>query len=64
VLAAYRSIDKYNDGAITILNLGSFLRSTGHFAGELELYQIIRRIDASGDLLISLNEFSDFLSNP
>lgn len=33
-MPAYRSIDKYNDGYITIFNLGSFLRSCGHHATE------------------------------
>ncbi len=47
--AAYRSIDKYNDGRISTLNLGTFLRSTGHYATERELLTIIRRIDTDGD---------------
>ncbi len=47
--AAYRSVDKYNDGRISTLNLGSFLRSTGHYATERELLTIIRRIDTDGD---------------
>ena len=65
-LAAYRAVDKYNDGRITTHNLGSFLRSTGHYATERELLQIIRRIDTDGDAKIQYAEFSDFIrsANP
>ena len=48
-IAAYRSIDRYNDGVISVNNLGAFLRTCGHFATELELHQIVRRIDSNGD---------------
>lgn len=36
-LAAYRTVDKYNDGSINTLNLSSFLRACGHYANEHEL---------------------------
>jgi hypothetical protein len=36
-LAAYRSVDKYNDGRIVSHNLGSFLRACGNYATEKEL---------------------------
>lgn len=64
--ASYRSVDKYNDGRISTLNLGSFLRSCGHYATERELLTIIRRIDTDGDASLSYAEFSEFLrsSNP
>ena len=64
--ASYRSVDKYNDGRISTLNLGSFLRSCGHYATERELLTIIRRIDTDGDAALSYAEFSEFLrsSNP
>ena len=58
VLAAYRSVDKYNDGRIDTHNLGSFLRSCGHYAAERELLAIIRRMDADGDSRLSYAEFS------
>lgn len=48
-LAAYRSVDRYNDGRINTFNLGSFLRSVGHYASETELLAIVRRIDTDGD---------------
>ena len=60
-LAAYRSIDKYNDGRIDTHNLGSFLRSCGHYASERELLAIIRRMDTDGDARLSYAEFSDFV---
>ena len=60
-LAAYRSIDKYNDGRIDSFNLGSFLRSCGHYASEHELLQIIRRIDTDGDGRLNYAEFSNFI---
>lgn len=60
-LAAYRSIDKYNDGRINTHNLGSFLRSTGHYATERELLQIVRRMDTDGDANLAYAEFADFI---
>ena len=65
-LAAYRSVDKYNDGRIDTFNLGSFLRSCGHYATERELLSIVRRIDTDGDARLSYSEYSEFLrsSNP
>jgi hypothetical protein len=35
--AAFRSIDRHNDGLITNINLGSFLRAHGTYAIESEL---------------------------
>ena len=62
-LAAYRAIDKYNDGAITINNLGGFLRSCGYSASQQDLIQIIRRIDTNGDGILSYFEFADFIKS-
>ena len=65
-LAAFRAVDKYNDGRINSMNLGSFLRSQGHFASEGELLSIIRRIDTDGDAMLDYPEFTEFLrsTNP
>ncbi len=65
-LAAYRSIDRYNDGRINTFNLGTFLRSVGHYASETELLAIVRRIDTDGDAQLSYSEFAEFVrsSNP
>ena len=60
-LAAYRSVDKYNDGRIDTYNLGSFLRSAAHYATERELLAIVRRIDTDGDARLSYSEFADFV---
>jgi len=61
LLASYRSVDKYNDGRVDSFNLGSFLRSAGHYASEHELLQIIRRIDTDGDGRLNYAEFSNFI---
>ena len=65
-LAAYRSIDRYNDGRINTFNLGTFLRSCGHYASETELLAIVRRIDTDGDAQLSYTEFADYIrsTNP
>lgn len=65
-LAAYRSIDRYNDGRINTFNLGTFLRSCGHYASETELLAIVRRVDTDGDAQLSYSEFSEFVrsTNP
>ena len=36
-LSAYRAVDKFNDGQITIHNLASFLRSQGYYPQQKEL---------------------------
>ena len=33
-MAAFRSVDKFNSGVITTVNLGAFMRELGHFASE------------------------------
>jgi Ca2+-binding EF-hand superfamily protein len=65
-LAAYRSVDRYNDGRINTFNLGSFLRTCGHYASETELLAIVRRIDTDGDAQLSYSEFAEFIrsTNP
>ena len=59
--AAFRSIDRPAYGRIDTINLGTFLRSQGHYAGEMELTAIVRRIDSNGDATISDSEFATFL---
>lgn len=60
-VAAFRSVDRYNSGLITTVNLGAFLRDQGHWASEGELLAIVRRIDTDGDASIDLREWSEFL---
>ena len=65
-LAAYRSIDRYNDGRINTFNLGAWLRNCGYFASEIELLAIVRRMDTNGDAQLDYTEFSEFIrsTNP
>ena len=59
--AAFRSVDRYNSGRIDTVNTGSFLRQNGHYASEMELLAIIRRIDTDGDACIVYSEFAEFV---
>ena len=59
--AAFRAIDRYNEGAINTYNLNVFLKNNGHYASERELLAIIRRIDTDGDAKLNYTEFSDFI---
>ena len=59
--AAYRTIDRYNEGNINTFNLGAFLKNNGYYATEKELLCIIRRMDTDGDAKLSYLEFADFL---
>lgn len=59
--AAFRSVDRYNSGRIDQVNVGSFLRQNGHYASEMELLAIIRRIDTDGDAILLYSEWADFL---
>lgn len=59
--AAFRSVDRFNSGRIDQVNVGSFLRQNGHFASEMELLAIVRRIDTDGDAILLYSEWADFL---
>lgn len=59
--AAFRSVDRYNSGRIDQVNTGSFLRQNGHYASEMELLAIVRRIDTDGDAILLYSEWADFL---
>lgn len=59
--AAFRAIDKYNEGTVNTYNLSVFLKSNGHYATEKELLCIIRRIDTDGDAKLNYAEFSEFI---
>ena len=63
IFAAYKSIDKFNEGFINTYNLSAFLKNNGVFASERELLCMIRRIDTDGDAKLSYSEFSDFLKS-
>ena len=59
--AAFRSVDRYNSGRLDSVNIGAFLRNCGHYASELELLAIVRRIDTDGDATIVYSEFAEFV---
>lgn len=59
--AAFRSIDRYNSGRMDTVNAGAFLRQNGHYASEMELLAIIRRIDTDGDACVTYSEFAEFV---
>lgn len=59
--AAFKSIDRHNEGSVNTYNLGVFLKNNGYYATEREILAIIRRIDTDGDAKLSYSEFSDFL---
>jgi len=61
--AAFRTVDRYNDGFITVDNLRHFFRFSGYYLTEKDTLAIIRRIDTDGDAKISYNEFVDFMSS-
>jgi Ca2+-binding EF-hand superfamily protein len=60
-LAAFRSVDRYNSGLMTTVNTGAFLRQNGHYASEMELLAIIRRVDTDGDASVDYKEFAEFM---
>jgi hypothetical protein len=63
-LAAFRTIDKFNSGVITTVNLGGFLKDNGHFATEAELLAIVRRLDTKGNASITYTEWLEFMGTP
>jgi Ca2+-binding EF-hand superfamily protein len=63
VYAAFRTIDRYNEGYVSLDNLKYFFRAHHYYYTERELLSIIRRIDTDGDAKISYTEFSDYLKS-
>jgi len=55
-LQSYRDIERF-EGRIDTVNLDGFLRSLGHYATDIELLSIIRRMDADGDATITSSEW-------
>jgi len=58
--AAFRSVDRYDEGSITTSNLQDFFRQFGNYLVEQEIFAIIRRIDTDGDARLCFEEFADF----
>jgi Ca2+-binding EF-hand superfamily protein len=61
--AAFRAVDRYEEGKITREILIDFFRQFGNYLSEEEIYAIIRRIDTDGDAKIGFGEWCDFLSS-
>lgn len=58
--AAFKAVDKCQEGAINRGNLSDFLRQNGFFATERELTAIIRRMDTSCTGKVTYSDFADF----
>ena len=61
--AAFKAIDRYNEGAINTNNLSLFLRNQGCCPTEREVLAIIRRMDTSCAAAVSYTDFADFMRN-
>jgi Ca2+-binding EF-hand superfamily protein len=61
VYAAFRLVDRYNDGYITLDNLKSFFRAHYLYCTDRELLSVIRRMDTDGDAKVGYSEFSDYM---
>ncbi|CDW75672.1 ef hand family protein [Stylonychia lemnae] len=61
--AAFRTVDRYNYGAIDADSLKTFYKLNNKFLSDKESIAIVRRIDTDGDSKISYSEFSDFINN-
>lgn len=58
--ASWRTVDKYDEGAITTFVLDEFFVRNNRRLTEDELMGIIRRIDFEGDAQISFQEWVEF----
>ena len=61
IYAAFRTVDRLNEGYIDSYNLRIFFKNNGYHASERELMAIIRRVDTDGDARISYSEFTEFM---
>jgi calmodulin len=60
---AFNLFDKNSDGAITVQELGSVMRTLGQTPTEAELLQIISQVDTDGDGTIDFEEFVELMKN-
>lgn len=60
--AAFRTIDRYSEGHITIDNLRSFFRNHSQYLSDREALAIVRRMDTDGDAKVGYTEFADFIN--
>ena len=59
--AAFKTVDRYQEGKINSANLTQFLRAQGYYASEREILSIIRRMDTSCAAAVSYSDFADFM---
>jgi Ca2+-binding EF-hand superfamily protein len=60
--AAFNTVERFTrSGVLNTVNIGDFLRSQGHYASEVELVAIVRRIDTDGNCTISSGELAEFM---
>lgn len=59
---AFNLYDKDGDGTITILELGSIMRSLGHTPSDAELQDLINEIDNDKNGIIDFSEFVMMMS--
>ena len=60
VFAAFRTVDRYQEGSINISNLQEFFRGFGNYLVEQEVFAVVRRMDTDGDAKVSFQEFAEF----
>ena len=63
VQSAFRTVDRFNEGYLTVPNLTDFFRHNGLYLIQNEVYAIIRRLDVDGDARIGFEEFKYFFEN-
>lgn len=60
--SAFNTVERFTrSGVLNTVNIGDFLRSQGHYASEVELVAIVRRIDTNGDCNINSGELAEFM---
>ena len=62
--AAFKSVDRYNEGFINVFSLKTFFRNNGNTPlSDHEAIAIIRRFDIDCDCKIGYPEFTEFINN-
>ena len=61
--AAFRTIDRYEEGCINVINLQDWFRQFGTYLTEQEVFAAIRRIDTDGDAKLNFDDFAEFFKS-